>query len=134
MQVRRVVPVATDRDIVAAREIGKAVARELGFDGVDLVVIATAISEVARNIISYAVRGEVEVAELRNGHRRGIEMVARDRGPGIADVERAMQDGYSTGGGLGLGLPGSRRLVDEFSIESSTGGGGTTVTMRKWLG
>jgi serine/threonine-protein kinase RsbT len=126
--------VATDRDIVAAREIGKAVARELGFDGVDLVVIATAISEVARNIISYAVHGEVEVAELRNGHRRGIEMVARDRGPGIADVERAMQDGYSTGGGLGLGLPGSRRLVDEFSIESSTGGGGTTVTMRKWLG
>jgi serine/threonine-protein kinase RsbT len=118
---------------VAAREIGRAVARELGFDGVDLVVIATAISEVARNIISYAVSGEVEVAEAGDGHRRGIEVVARDRGPGIADVEHAMQDGYSTGGGLGLGLPGCRRLVDEFSIESSTGGTGTTVTMRKWL-
>src|SRR5579872_2280112 len=133
MQVRKVVPVATDRDIVAAREIGKAVARELGFDGVDLVVIATAISEVARNIISYAVCGEVEVTEAGNGQRHGIEIVARDHGPGIADVERAMQDGYSTGGGLGLGLPGCRRLVDEFSIESWTGGGGTTVTMRKWL-
>jgi serine/threonine-protein kinase RsbT len=132
MRVRTVLPIATDSDVVAARETGRALAAELGFEGVDLVVIATAISEVTRNIISYATRGDLTVAAVENGHRRGIEMVAHDQGPGIADLDLAMQDGYSTGAGLGLGLPGCRRLVDEFSITSSVGVG-TTVTMRKWL-
>jgi serine/threonine-protein kinase RsbT len=130
--VRTVVPVANDSDIVLARDSGRKLAAEMGFRGVDLVVIATAISEVARNIVSYAMRGEVEVAPLVNSHGRGIEIVARDEGPGIPDLELAMQDGYSTGSGLGMGLPGCKRLVDEFSI-ASTVGAGTTVTMVKWL-
>lgn len=127
-----VVPVASDTDIVAARELGRRLAREVGFRGVDLVVIATAISEVARNIVSYAIRGELEVAPVENGHRRGIQIIARDDGPGIPSIELAMQDGYTTGSGLGMGLPGCQRLVDDFSI-ASTVGSGTTVTMVKWL-
>jgi serine/threonine-protein kinase RsbT len=127
-----VVHVASDADIVAARESGRRLAAEVGFRGVDLVVIATAISEVARNIVSYAVHGELEVAPIENGHRRGVEIIARDDGPGIADLQVAMQDGYSTGSGLGMGLPGCKRLVDDFSIVSRIGSG-TTVTMVKWL-
>jgi serine/threonine-protein kinase RsbT len=127
-----VVHVASDVDIVAARESGRRLAAEVGFRGVDLVVIATAISEVARNIVSYAIHGELEVAPIENGHRRGVEIIARDDGPGIADLQVAMQDGYSTGSGLGMGLPGCKRLVDDFSIVSRIGSG-TTVTMVKWL-
>jgi len=103
-----------------------------GFAGADLVMIATAVSEVARNILEYAKRGEVVVSVVQRGDRRGLEVLARDRGPGIADVSRAMQDGFSTSRGLGLGLPGSRRLMDDFELESKVGLG-TTVTMRKWL-
>jgi serine/threonine-protein kinase RsbT len=95
-------------------------------------MIATAVSEVARNILEYAKRGEVVVSVVQRGDRRGLEVLARDRGPGIADVSRAMQDGFSTSRGLGLGLPGSRRLMDDFELESKVGLG-TTVTMRKWL-
>jgi serine/threonine-protein kinase RsbT len=130
--VNTVVHVSTDVDIVAARESGRRLAAELGFRGVDLVVIATAISEVARNIVSYATQGELEVSPLVNGHRHGIKIVARDDGPGIPNVELAMQDGFSTGAGLGMGLPGCKRLVDEFSVVSKAGAG-TTVTMIKWL-
>jgi serine/threonine-protein kinase RsbT len=132
MLARTVVRVATDKDIVAGREAGRRLAREIGFDGVDLVLIATAISEVARNIVSYAGTGELDLTALEDGHRSGIEVVARDDGPGIADIEQAMQGGYSTGAGLGMGLPGSKRLMDEFEIRSALGNG-TTVTMRKWL-
>jgi serine/threonine-protein kinase RsbT len=103
-----------------------------GFAGADLVMIATAVSEVARNILEYAKRGEVVVAVIQRGDRRGLEVLARDQGPGIADVSQAMQDGFSTSRGLGLGLPGSRRLMDDFELESRVGQG-TTVTMRKWL-
>ena len=106
--------------------------RELIDNAADLIVIATAISEIARNILSYATRGEVVLrSEERWDGRRGIVVVARDEGPGVEDIDRAMQDGYSTGDGLGLGLPGARRLMDEFEIVS--GDTGTTVTMKKWL-
>jgi len=128
---RRVV-IRSDRDIVVARQEGRALAERLGFTGTDLVAIATAISEIARNIIQYAGEGEVVLSEVRKEGRSGILIVARDQGPGIANLELAMQDGYSTSGGLGLGLSGARRLVDEFEIVSELGKG-TTVTMRKWL-
>ncbi len=88
-------------------------------------------SEIARNILMYAKRGEVTLSLVANGDRRGIVIVARDQGPGIRDVERALEDGYSTSGGLGLGLPGARRLMDDFDVSSGVGKG-TTVTMKKW--
>ena len=94
-------------------------------------MVATAISEVARNIVEYAREGEIVLSVLRNGDRHGIVVVASDRGPGIPDVDLAMQDGYSTGHSLGLGLPGARRLMDEFDIDSEISRG-TTVTMKKW--
>jgi serine/threonine-protein kinase RsbT len=125
------VAVSRDADIVTARQLGRELAAKAGFAGSDLTLIATAISEVARNIVSYAENGEIllDLAE-RNG-RRGLLVVAQDHGPGIADIDQAMQDGFSTGKSLGLGLPGARRLMDEFEIASEPGKG-TTVTMRKW--
>ena len=132
MLARTLVRVTSDRDIVASRESGRKLAREIGFEGIDLVIIATAISEIARNIVSYAGSGSLELSTVEDGHRHGIEVVARDEGPGIADIELAMQEGYSTGGGLGMGLPGSKRIMDELTVESAPGKG-TTVTMRKWL-
>ena len=119
-------------DIVTARQQGRALALDLGFDGADLTLIATAISEIARNIVVHAKHGEVVLMPTNRGDRRGIRVVARDDGPGIADVQRAMQYGYSTGNGLGVGLPGAKWLMDEFSIESQTGKG-TVVSMAKWL-
>src|ERR1700741_4418866 len=109
------VPIVTELDIVIARQQGRALAARLGFSPGDLALVATAISELARNIVQYATRGEV-VLQLVDGRPRGILIIARDEGPGIADLPRAMQDGYSTGGGLGLGLPGAKRLMDEFDI------------------
>lgn len=132
MAAEQRVAIRSDRDIVVARQEGRALAERLGFTGTDLVAIATAISEIARNIIQYAGEGEVVLSEVRKEGRSGILIVARDQGPGIANLELAMQDGYSTSGGLGLGLSGARRLVDEFEIVSEPGKG-TTVTMRKWL-
>lgn len=119
-------------DIVVARQKGRALALELGFDGSDLTLIATAISEVARNIVNHAKAGEIDLASTNHGNRRGIQIVARDDGPGIKDIAKAMQYGYSTNKGLGVGLPGAKWLMDEFEIESKVGRG-TTVTMRKWL-
>src|SRR6185312_6256184 len=107
----------------AARLAGRELATEAGFKGSDLTLIATAISEVARNIVVYAGDGEISLAVLQNEHRKGLSVVARDQGPGIPDIERAMQDGFSTGNSLGLGLPGARRLMDEFEIESHVGQG-----------
>lgn len=126
------VAIASDDDAVAARQAGRRLAEALGLTTTDLTLVATAISEVARNITAYAGCGEIVVRRVELRGRRGIEVVARDDGPGIADVERAMQDGYTTGGGLGLGLPGARRLMDEFEIVSQPGVG-TTVTMTKWV-
>jgi anti-sigma regulatory factor (Ser/Thr protein kinase) len=125
------VDIAADADIVQARGQGRAVAGRLGFSRTDATLIATAISEIGRNILVHAGTGEVVITETAEDHLLGIEVVARDRGPGIADVERALSEGYATGNGLGLGLPGAKRLMDEFSIETELGRG-TTVTMRKW--
>jgi serine/threonine-protein kinase RsbT len=121
-----------DTDIVTARQKGRDLALQVGFSGSDLALIATAISEVARNIIIYAERGEVVLSLAQQNDKRGIVVVARDHGPGIANIEQAMRDGYSTGNSLGLGLPGARRLMDEFEIGSEVGKG-TTVTMKKWV-
>jgi serine/threonine-protein kinase RsbT len=126
------VRIHADADIVTARSQGRVLAEQAGFTGSDLTVIATAISEIARNIVEYAKTGEVTLRQIHNGSRRGIIVTARDRGPGISDIELAMQDGYSTSKGIGLGLPGARRLMDEFEIESKVGKG-TTVVMKKWV-
>jgi serine/threonine-protein kinase RsbT len=126
------IPISRDGDIVAARQAARELASRLGFGRTDLTLIATAVSEVARNIVRFAGCGEV-VVELLDQPRRGVQVVARDTGPGIADVEQALRDGYSTYHGLGLGLPGARRLMDEFAVVSEVGRG-TTVTMTKWCG
>jgi serine/threonine-protein kinase RsbT len=126
------IAIESDADVVTARQRARALAVGLDMPSTDQTLLATAISEVARNITTYAVRGEVLLELVRDGRgRQGIRVVARDDGPGIADVERALTDGYTTGGGLGLGLPGARRLVDEFAIETAPGVG-TTVTLVKW--
>lgn len=125
------VPIDRDGDIVTARQKGRELAAVAGFSGSDLTIIATAISEIARNIVVYAQKGEMIIAVLQDGARRGISIVAQDQGPGIPDIEQAMRDGFSTGKSLGLGLPGARRLMDEFELLSDVGKG-TTVTMRKW--
>jgi len=127
----RRVPIDRDVDIVTARQLGRELAAEAGFTGSDLTLIATAISEVARNIVVYAERGEIRLGRTDRNGREGIEVVAADEGPGIPDIQQAMQDGFSTGRSLGLGLPGARRLMDEFEIVSEVGKG-TVVTMRKW--
>jgi serine/threonine-protein kinase RsbT len=131
-QEESVVPISSSADIVTARQQGRALAAALGFMGSDLTVIATAISELARNIIEYATTGEIVLSQDDSNGRPGIVIVARDEGPGIPDVSRALSAGYSTGPGLGLGLPGVRRLMDEFEITTNTGHG-TTVAVRKWL-
>ena len=125
------VPIGADPDIVAARQAARELASRAGFTGTDLTMLATAVSEVARNIVRFASSGEVSI-ELLDKPRTGIRVVARDTGPGIGDVDRALEDGFSTYNGLGLGLPGSRRLMDEFDITSEPGQG-TTVTMTKWI-
>ena len=128
----RRVAIAADVDIVVARQTGRHLAEQLGFSLTDLTLIATAVSEVARNIASFAGTGEIIFSVVRENGRQGIEVVARDQGPGIPDIERALKDGYSTSRGMGLGLPGARRLMDDFEL-SSTPGSGTTVVMRKWV-
>jgi serine/threonine-protein kinase RsbT len=125
------VAIRTDADVVAARQEARTLGASLGFPSTDLTLLATAISEVARNITAYAGEGEVTLRVLEQDGRQGIEVLATDEGPGIDDVELAMQDGYTTGNGLGLGLPGTRRLVDEFDLRTVPGGG-TTVRLVKW--
>lgn len=127
------IAIASAKDIVAARQQGRLVASDVGFNGSDLTVIATALSEVARNILEYAGQGEIRISRARRRDgRHGIIIVATDEGPGIANVSLAMQDGFSTGKGLGLGLPGARRLMDQFEIDSERGRG-TRISMSKWL-
>ena len=126
-----VVPIRADIDVVVARQKIRGLVSDLRFSGSELTLIATAISEVARNIVSYAGSGEIVMRVVQRGQRRGITVVARDKGPGIADIERAMEDGFSTSRGLGLGLPGSKRLMDEFELVSEVGRG-TEITMTKW--
>ncbi|MGH2945708.1 MAG: ATP-binding protein [Solirubrobacteraceae bacterium] len=127
-----VIPIQSDADVVTARQRAREMASAVDLTSTDQTLLATAISEVARNITTYAKRGEVVLGVVRDDNgRRGIRVIARDEGPGIEDVELAMQDGYTSGGGLGLGLPGARRLVDEFKIETAPGQG-TTVTLVMW--
>ena len=130
-QVR--VRIQSSADIVTARQEGRSMAAMLGFTNTTLTIIATAISEVARNIVEYAKEGEITIAPVGNGVVRGLQIVARDQGPGIVDLETAMRDGYSTSKSLGMGLPGAKRLMDEFEIRSAIGEG-TTITMKKWIG
>jgi serine/threonine-protein kinase RsbT len=131
MAVDVVVPVLGSDDIVVARQAGRDLAERMGFSLTDLTLIATAISEVARNITSYTTGGEVRLSTVDEPGRTGLVVEAVDNGPGISDIDRALSDGYSTGAGMGLGLPGARRLMDEFEIHSAVGEG-TTVIMRKW--
>jgi serine/threonine-protein kinase RsbT len=123
--------VSFDADIVLARRKVRALATTLGFSASDATLLATAISELARNIVVYAGRGEIIIRQLKHGERTGVSVVARDEGPGIPDVEYAMRHGSSTSRSLGLGLPGVRRVVDDFEIGSEVGKG-TCVTVRKW--
>jgi serine/threonine-protein kinase RsbT len=127
-----VVAIESDADVVTARQQARQLAGEVDLNSTDQTLLATAISEVARNITAYAQRGEVKLSVIRDDNgRRGIRVIAHDEGPGIENLELAMQDGYTSGNGLGLGLPGARRLVDEFDIKSAPGKG-TTVTLVKW--
>lgn len=125
------VPVSRDADVVTARQQGREVAARAGLSPSAQTLVATAISEISRNIVKFAERGEVTVSLVAEDGRTGVRVVARDVGPGIADTEEALRDGYSTYHGLGLGLPGAKRLMDRFHL-SSTPGEGTTVTMEKW--
>jgi serine/threonine-protein kinase RsbT len=125
------VAINADDDLVAARAQGRAMAQRLGFPRPDPTLIATAISEVARNIVKHAGRGEIVLRPVQDGNRYGLVVIATDDGPGIRDVEAALRDERTARGGLGLGLPGARRLMDEFEIASNADRG-TTVTMKKW--
>jgi serine/threonine-protein kinase RsbT len=131
MEAEWKVPINSERDIVLARQKGRALATELGFSVGNATLIATAISELARNIVSYAGNGEIVMSVVRDSDRTGITIVASDSGPGIADLTLALRDGFSTSGSLGIGLPGARRLMDEFDINSQPGRG-TIIKVTKW--
>ncbi len=125
------VGIETDADLVIARAEGRAMAQRLGFRRPDPTLIATAISELARNLVMHVGHGEIIMRPIVEDRRSGVLVIVRDEGPGIADVDAALRLGHASRGGLGLGLPGARRLMDEFDIDSQPGKG-TTVTMRKW--
>lgn len=125
------VAIRSDDDLVVARAEGRAMAERIGFPRPDPTLIATAISEIARNIVVHAGRGEITIRPLEERNRYGLVVIATDDGPGIRNVEAALSDDYSGRGGLGLGLPGARRLMDDFQLESGVDSG-TTVTMTKW--
>jgi serine/threonine-protein kinase RsbT len=127
-----VVNIQNSDDIVAARKVGHQLALDLGFSLTDVTMVATAISEIARNITSYAGRGVIRVTVADREGRKALVVRAEDFGPGIADIDRAMEDGYSTGRGLGMGLPGARRLMDRLVVDSKLGRG-TVVEMWKWV-
>jgi serine/threonine-protein kinase RsbT len=126
-----VININNEFDIVLARQKGREVSKELQFGGVDQARITTAISELARNIYLYAGSGQITISILEENGRRGIHILAADNGPGINDIRMVLQDGFSTSGGLGAGLPGVKRLMDTFDIDSVPGTG-TTVTISKW--
>ncbi len=124
------VAITSDEDLVTARAQGRALAEQLGFPRPDPTLIATAISEIARNIVVHVGRGEIILRPVQDTNRYGLRVIAIDEGSGIRNVEAALRDDYSGRGGLGLGIPGARRLMDDFTIESDADG--TTVTMTKW--
>ena len=125
------VAINSDQDIVSARQKGRQMATELGFSTGEATLIATAISELARNIVAYAQKGQITLKMVNGLNRQGISVIASDNGPGIPDIRQALRDGFSTSGSLGLGLPGVRRLMDEFEINSQPGRG-TIVAVKKW--
>lgn len=125
------VHIASEEDIIVARQKVRDFALSLGFQNMDAIIIATAVSEITRNIILYASKGDIEISQITKNQKDGIQVIARDKGPGIKDISLALQDGFSTGKGLGLGLPGTKRLMDDFEIISELGRG-TTISMRKW--
>jgi serine/threonine-protein kinase RsbT len=125
------VEVTSDQDVVRVRQLVRAVAVAVKLSLVDQTKLVTAASELARNTLVYGGGGAVEVTRVDNGRRQGIKIVFADQGPGIVDLDLALTDGYTTGGGLGLGLSGARRLVDEFDINTAVGQG-TTITVTKW--
>lgn len=126
------VDIYTEWDIVAARQLGRNEAKEIGFGTVDQARITTAISELARNIYLYAGKGNIKIIRLKEKDILGISVIASDKGPGIADMRKVMTDGYTTSGGLGAGMPGVKRLMDEFNVQTEPGLG-TTITTIKWL-
>lgn len=132
MSHRSSVDIYTEWDIVAARQLGRNEAKEIGFGTVDQARITTAISELARNIYLYAGKGKIEIERLSENGLFGIMIIASDEGPGIPDIRKVMEDGFSTSGGLGAGMPGVRRLMDEFKVETQQGAG-TAITATKWL-
>ncbi len=125
------ITVASDQDVVRVRQLVRTIAVSVKLSLVDQTKLVTAASELARNTLVYGGGGTVEVSQVENGRRRGIRIVFTDSGPGIANLDLALTDGYTTGGGLGLGLSGARRLVDEFDIDTEVGRG-TCVTVTKW--
>lgn len=132
MNFRSSVEIITEWDIVAARQLGRNEAKKAGFGTVDQARITTAISELARNIYLYAGKGKIEIERVAEGEMFGIKIIASDEGPGIPDLRKVMEDGFSTSGGLGAGMPGVKRLMDEFKVTSEPGAG-TTITITKWL-
>ena len=132
MEFQSCVKIINEWDIVAARQLGRNVAKELGFGTVDQARITTAISELARNIYLYAGQGNVSIEKLNINGKSGLKIIAEDEGPGIEDIRRVMEDGFTTSGGLGAGLPGAKRLMDDFDIESIPGEG-TKIIATKWL-
>jgi serine/threonine-protein kinase RsbT len=129
----KIVPINNEQDVIVARQEGRSLAQKLGFSAVDQARITTAISELARNIVVYGVRGTVTVREVTNtDNRRGIEIIFDDEGPGIPDIDTAMTQGFTSGKGLGAGLPGSQRLMDDFHIDNAAGRAGAHITVRKW--
>ena len=127
----KVVQINVDTDIVVARQEGRALAAHLGLSVSEQVFVATAISEAARNILQYAGKGTITLSQVEESNKQGVLIIARDTGPGIADIERAMEDGFSSSGGLGLGLPGIKRLMSDLQVISEVGKG-TTLIMRMW--
>ncbi|MFD1737682.1 anti-sigma regulatory factor [Bacillus salitolerans] len=132
MDIQSCVKIVSEWDIVAARQTGRDIAKTMGFSSVDQARIATAISELARNIYLYAEKGSVCIDQLIAPDQKGLKVTASDEGPGISDIRRVMEDGYSSSGGLGAGLPGVKRLMDDFAIESEVGKG-TEIIAIKWL-
>ncbi|MBM7694594.1 serine/threonine-protein kinase RsbT [Peribacillus deserti] len=132
MEFQSCVKIINEWDIVAARQLGRNVAKELGFGTVDQARITTAISELARNIYLYAGQGRVCIEKLYENGKSGLLIIASDEGPGIPDVRKVMEDGFSTSGGLGAGLPGVKRLMDEFDLDTNVGKG-TEIRATKWL-
>lgn len=132
MEHRSSIEINTEWDIVAARQLGRNEAKATGFGTVDQARITTAISELARNIYLYAGKGRIEIQPIQVGQKTGLLIIAADEGPGISDLQKVMEDGYTTSGGLGAGMPGVKRLMDDFNVETEVGVG-TTITATKWL-